>query len=574
MNLRSILTKIAATVVVVFTFLSCEDDFNTVGSEIIGGVNFEDDLYISNPIAYSKKFDRVQTNSLAYTRDGQVVFHSSLLGVYNDPIYGQSTYSILSQVQPNRFDPSFGDKAVLDSVVLNVPYISRVLERNAVDVVLTNQDGSTVTVAETATTYQLDSIYQAQPFKLSVFQSNYFLRDFDPSTTERQIYYSNDVEDNFGAEVEATPLYTNNSFVPSEKELILTVPDGPQDDNTARDRSRVTPRLRVTFSEQENKEIKDRFETLFLDKEGSIELSNASNFTNYFRGIYIKAEPVNNNGNLLYLNMREANITLHYTFERDDIANEDNDPTTDRILDQEELILSFTNNIVNSISTDLTPAIEEELRVENQDQVNGEDNLYLKGGEGSIAVIDVLNGNIINEAGVEENELEFLKRQNWLINDANLKFYINQDQVTSGETEPERIYIFNLETGQILADYNLDVSFQLGSTTDPVNSILNHLGRISRGSDDVGEFYRIRITQHIVDILEGTIDNAKLGVAVSQNVNSITSAVGDTSNANDEIIPTSSIVSHEGTVLYGNGLNAPEAKRLKLEIFYTESKNN
>jgi len=237
-------------------------------------------------------------------------------------------------------------------------------------------------------------------------------------------------------------------------------------------------------------------------------------------------------------------------------------------------MLTFAGNVISSIKSELNTNIDQELREENQDKVNGEENLYLKGGDGSIAVLDLFNRNIINENGEEENELDFLKRRNWLINDANLKFYINQDQVSAGESEPERIYVFNLQNGAVLADYNLDVSLQLANANSPINSISNHLGRINRGSDKAGEFYRIRITQHINNLLNGDIDNVQLGVAVSQNVNSITNVVGDTTSNTDEIIPTSSIISHEGTVLHGNAATVPDDKRLKLEIFYTESKNN
>jgi len=38
----------------------------------------------------------------------------------------------------------------------------------------------------------------------------------------------------------------------------------------------------------------------------------------------------------------------------------------------------------------------------------------------------------------------------------------------------------------------------------------------------------------------------------------------------DEFIPYTSILSHEGTILYGNKTSVPEDVRLKLEIFYTE----
>ncbi len=579
MKLMNILTKITTLLVVIFTFLSCDDDFNSVGSEIIGDVNFRDSLYTSVPVAYSKRFEKVQTNNLISGSQGnQLTFHANLLGVYNDPVYGKSVYSILSQLQPERFDPDFGDNAVLDSVVLSIPYLSTPIGTEQVEVAL---DDNTI-VTELATSYRLDSTYQSPPFRLSIYQSNYFLRDFDPSNTERQIYYSNDIETTFGAEVEDTLLYSDNTFVPSPKEFILIKPDGP-DNNEVRDRERISPRLRLVFFDDPNlpnendpgEKIRERFENLFLDKEGSIELSNASNFNNYFRGIYLKAEPINDLGNLLYINLREASITLHYSFDKIDGQDEDGDDDTEDIVrDQDDLELAFGNTIINGIETDLNLDIAEELKNENQDQLNGEENLYLKGGDGSIAVIDLFNGLVINENGEEESELDFLKRQNWLINDASLKFYINQDLITSGDVEPERIYIFNMETGGVLGDYRLDVSFQLDNASNPVNSILNHLGRITRDSDDVGEFYRIRITQHIIDLLNGDIDNIKLGVSVSQNVNITTNALGDTSVANDEIIPTSSIISHEGTILYGNLPSVPESKRLKLEIFYTESKDN
>ncbi len=557
MKLTNTLSKVIASGVIIFTFFSCDDDFNTVGSEIIGDVNFIDSKYISTPIAYSKKFERVQTSALPV----------NMLGVYNDPTYNaQSTYGILSQVLPNRFNPDFGDNAVLDSLVLNMPYFSTVTDQQQVDIVIGEE-----TITETATTYELDSIYGNSPIRLSIYKSNYFLRDFDPETSERQLYFSNDIEDNFAAEAEEILLYTDESFIPSASELILVQADG-SDNDTLPDRSRVTPRLRISFSD----EVKDLFTAQFLDKEDSPELSNPNNFRNYFRGIYFKAEQTDVDGNLVYFDMSEAQLTLHYSFDKTDVSDEDGDCSTDDIVrDEGTFELSFSNNIVNSISTTLDATIAEELRAENQDTIAGESNLYLKGGDGSYAVLDFFGTNILNENGEEENEYEFLKRQNWLINEANIKFYIDQDKVTSGDAEPERIFIFDIETGQVLADYRLDIEFGLANDTDPVNSILNHLGRISRDSDGRGEFYQLGVTQHIINVLNEDAENTKLGLSVSQNVNltNVGSAFTPT-DAEDENIPLSSIISNEGTILFGNGSTVPESKGLQLEIFYTESKDN
>ncbi|WP_108867653.1 DUF4270 domain-containing protein [Aquimarina aquimarini] len=554
MKLKNTFFKITTIVVVVSAFFSCNDDFNTVGSEVIGDINFKDDQYAAIPKAYSKRFERVRSNNLVKQVSGnQVSYHANMLGVYDDPVYGQSTYSVLSQVQLQQLNPNFGTNAVLDSVVFSMPYLSRATGTTQVQI-----DANTT---ETATTYSLDSVYGNQPIKLSLYKSNYFLRDFDPATDERQVYFSDDINTNFAAEVEKTLLYTNDSFVPSAKEVVLRV-ETASGDNTTTTRSRLTPRLRFKFSE----EIKTLFKTLFLDKQGSSELSNANNFRNYFRGIYVKAEPeIGGGGNLVYLNMRDAQITLHYSF---DVTNTSNSTTT---RDQGELVLGFSNTVINSIESNLNTVITDELKEENQDAVNGEESLYLKGGDGAYAIVDLFGGNITNEKGEEENELDFLKRQDWLVNEASLTFYIDKNKVTTGgDTEPERIYIFNAETGEPLIDYVIDGS---DSSEQPLLSRVNHLGPISRDSDKNGEFYKIQVTQHVINVLNGDTENVKLGVSVSQNINYITVVDNTpTIKTDNEIIPTSSIVSHEGTILYGNGAGVPESKRLKLDIFYTAAK--
>ncbi len=566
MKLVNALLKGACVVIVAFTFLSCDDDFNTVGSEVIGEVNFEDVKFSSTPVAYSKKFERVQTSGLP----------NNMLGVYDDPVYGRSAYNILSTVELSEYNKEYGDNAVLDSIVLSIPYFNSVVETNTIEDVNvgTDADGDALTSSFTTTTYALDSIYGSAPIKLSVYKSNYFLRSFDPDSDNPQIYYSDDME-SFGAELEETLLHEENNFVPSAKELVTKVITENEDDNgTTITYTRLSPRLRVKFSDT----TVELFKTLFLDKEGGQEFTNSNNFRNYFRGIYLKAETINGIGSLINFDMSGASITMHWSYDNEvtttedenlDEGETDGEETTEIVRVQDDLTLNFSGTIVNSITADLNAEIAEELAEENQDEVNGEENLYLKGGLGSYAVIDILNNTVINENGEEERELDYIRRQNWLINDARLTFYINQDKVTGGDSEPERIYIFNAENGSVMLDYSLD----LQDTTNPVASIADHLGRISRDSDENGEFYTIKLTQYIISLLEDDEEeNVRLGLAVSQNVNITSTLLGETPHNTDEIVPSASIVAHEGTVLYGNTEDVPESKRLMLDIFYTISK--
>ncbi len=572
MKLKNILIRTTAIVAIVFVAISCDNDFSSVGSEVIGGVNFNDNSYAAFPIAYSKTFEKVQTSNLP----------NNLLGVYNDPVYGSSTYSILAQVDPERFNPVYGKNPKLDSIVFDLPYFSRVTNSETDDNgVITN-------------TYVLDSIYRNDSIKLSFYQSNFFLRDFEASDSgERKIYYSDEIDENVQMSAEGVLLKEIPAFLPSSKEITLTTPDG-EDEDTNPDVQRLAPRLRFVLrpaegdgsSMQNDQELIDHFTALFLDKEGDAEFSNSNNFRNFFRGIYIKAESMldtPNDGNLVFFGIGDASITLNYSFDTDKMDEDDDGDTTEIIRDQGSLALNFANNIVNGIEKG-----NNFITIPEPDIENGDEDLFLKGGEGSYAVIDLFsryvevdsdgdfivdeNGNPIfienpSEEEKVKTELDFIKSRDWLINDASIKLYINQNKVEGGDTEPERIYIFNQETGQVLADYLSDL--QQG-----IPGILSHLERITRGSDDQGEFYKIRLTRHIINVLNEDINNAKLGIAVSQDVNIIANARGSTSAAStdEELIPFSSITSHEGTILYGNTENVPEAKRLKLDIFYTESK--
>ncbi|MDX1426579.1 MAG: DUF4270 family protein, partial [Salegentibacter mishustinae] len=113
MNLMRMMYKTATLLVVVFAFVACDDEYSTVGGEIIENPsNLE--LEEVEVTAYSKKINSVQTNNLG----------NHLLGVFNHPIYGQTTASILSQVSLPTNNPTFGVEPELDSVVLTIPYFS------------------------------------------------------------------------------------------------------------------------------------------------------------------------------------------------------------------------------------------------------------------------------------------------------------------------------------------------------------------------------------------------------------------------------------------------------------------
>lgn len=503
--------------------ISCDEDATNLGGSIIGGANFETAVYEdASVVSYGARTTRVQTNFL----------NNYQLGIYNDPIYGKTTSNLLTQVQLGQTDPDFGDEAEFVKVTMDIPYYS------IIDVT-SDEDND----------YVLDSVYGDSPIKISMYRSNYFLRDFDPDTgfEEPQKYYSDQ-----GPTFEAflgELIYEEMEFFPSDEAVVNN--EGEDDEET------VGPRWRVDLPI-------DYFTELILDREGSPELSSNGNFADFFRGIYFKVEALSDNGVLFYFDIAEASITIDYQYQAIDVADSDGDgDTTDPITLEDTYLLAFAGNIVNVFDSEFAPDIEAELA--DQDKVNGEEFLYLKGGEGAVAVIELFGPD--NDGDGEADELTLLKENNWLINEANLEVFIAQARVTGGDAEPERLFLYDMDNGRVLIDYELDNTF--ANTTAELKS--SHLGIVSRNASDNGVSYKLRLTTHISNILRRDSTNVRLGLAVAQEVLSTSFlTVEAPTDENVKYMPSGGIASPEGTIVFGNATTTNDDKRLKLTIYYTD----
>ncbi|MDB2494615.1 DUF4270 domain-containing protein [Flavobacteriaceae bacterium] len=544
MNTRTIMPKVAAILFFIISIVSCQEDFNTIGSDIIGDGSLLSQLdNTKTVVAYSRKLAPVQTN----------IIPVSQLGVFNDGTFGKSSISFLTQLQmetPNViFGDSIGHEITLDSVMLYIPYYNQ----------NTTEDG--------VTSYTLDSVYGASPINININESNYFLRDLDPNSNfqDAQLYYSNEAT-LFEANLLQNELATEiTDFIPSTEGYEIINRDTSTDGSTQIDTTIIAPGIRVALSN-------DYFQEKILGKEGAPELSNDNNFKDYFRGLYFKVTSDTEDGNLLIFNPELATITLYYNFLRADV-----DSSGDPVLDDDgnAVIDTIYNNYIvrfgginlNVFDNELSPDIA--AAIANPNTLEGDETLYLRGGDGIMTVINLF-GEDVDSNGIAD-ELEVLRDQEWIIDDARLKFYIDQNKVTGGNTEPERISIYNINNSTVLADYFLDPT----SSNLPEDAITNHLGKIERDTDNNGVSYTINLTHHISNLINKDSTNVALGLMTSQNVLLNGFQKLDTLlNPNQELptiktVQRSSVISHEGTVLYGNNtLN--EDKKLVLEIYYTE----
>lgn len=559
--------QILILVLLFASFIACDKDFTTLESDIINSsnaTNFEILNGSQDIIAYTDVLEPVQTNNLRL----------STLGYYND-VYGSTTSSFVTQLNAANYDPNFGVEdgnfVAMDSVVLTMPFYSTVTGI---------EDDETVI-------YEIDSVFPKadtySPIKLNIYESNYFIRDFNPNAdfNESQPYFSNKTasatETISASALEAQELImfgdqqtshlAGNIININQNGFVL---QEDNEDGESEVSQRVAPGLRIKLDTT-------YWRTKIINKEGTADLSSASNFAEYFRGLYFKAEAINNEGSFLILNpaSQNANITIYY--KRLTVSETDEADATE----QETYTLNFGQNRINFMDNNFS------LPLNDGDAINGDSRLYLKGGEGSVAKVKLFAGSDIDDDDsvdtpfevwknkfVETDENGDFSKSKRLVNEANLVFYVDQDIVDGNE--PHRLYLYDAKNNTPLIDYYLDGL----SNNFPEFSVINHLGPLQREETDPsrGVKYKLRITEHINNLLLRDSTNVELGVAVSLNVNleeSIAQLKEQTTDNADKALPVSSILTPRGTVLYGNNTNtADQAKKVSLEIYYTCLRGN
>ena len=142
------LKTLSLLLLMIISFVACEKDFSSLGTEVIGGTNFQTTSEKFDVITSNKRVDPVRSNGLPV----------NYLGIYNDPVYGTSSANFLSQLGSSTLNPTFGENVVLDSVVLTIPYFSTIDG--------TDEDGNVA--------YKLDSVFGSSLMKLTGFRNNYF----------------------------------------------------------------------------------------------------------------------------------------------------------------------------------------------------------------------------------------------------------------------------------------------------------------------------------------------------------------------------------------------------------------
>lgn len=597
---KSYLKQILLGLTALLLLASCDKDFNELGTDIVGDDHFGFLKYSNAGIkAYNQKLGPISSNNLPINP----------LGIYQNPVYGTTAANFVTQIELATLSPEFNnvnpdeydtDPTEIDSVILDIPYYHKIMDE--LD-------------ADDHRQYTLDSIYgpENSKFKLEVFRSNYYLRDLDPNQSlgERQLYYTD-----MDAQIDANkfPGRLNNSSNTRENEEFffdksahrLTVDENENGTIEESEETRKVPSMRLHL----NNAV---FTDLILNPANSGQLVNNSVFKNFFRGLYFKVTAGTGPapGQLAMLNFKGGKITIYYNEDKKGEDDEQGNPTFTRV--DKTLALNLTGNTVSLLDN----SAENGDYLATANSTSEASKLYLKGGEGAMAFIDLFGqadtykyvrktdgaGNFINDDegdplyiientpnGVSD-ELDDLRypfvdgsttdhstKERWMINDAQLTFFIDRGLMRSDQNalerpaEPNRIFLYDLTNRKALVDYSADVT---SNSVYPEFSKSIHGGIIEKEdiSGGRGIKYRIRITNHVRNLIMKDSTNVRLGLSVTQSISNIAFSKLKTANPNTEGAPSMSVLNPLGTILYGTNILPTDenyAKRLKLDIYYTK----
>jgi len=517
-KISSITKYIAVIVVFLISLIACEKDFKDIGIDLVDNNEFDTDILISNIIAFNLKVDSVRVDSLP----------QYVLGVNQSNLLGKTTASIATQISLPVSNITFGENPTIDSVILDIPYYNTLTGTQKVPDLSTEDETDSIVVP----VFELDSIIgnKDNSIIITVSELATFLNDLNPlDPTKRKRYYSNKTYALAGA-----PLFSGR-FTPDANDTVAYIKHrnlkGDVFEIDSIKRVDAIPSMKFALDE-------DFFANNFLNQSNSAIFSSSEEFSHFFRGLYITA--TGTDGSLITVPLSNGSVSIFYS--NDENVTDGNGATTVSRVAQVH-IFPLVGIAANKFEHDYSTATSNiQARLQNPDKINGEQKLYLQGASGSMILLDLFLNENLND----------IRSKNWLINEANIKLFVDKDE--SNSYLPNRLFLYNYDDNSHMVDL-----FSEGAAA--------YDGKLHYDDNGDPDYYRFRITAYISRILkkEGSFENSKLAVRAFSPFD-----IPSFLRLSDTIVKPFNW-NPKGVSLFGN--RELGNKKLSLEIFYTEPIN-
>ena len=602
MNL--IINKIFLILILIFSLFSCKTEFNQNGYELLSDNILTSSSFFAPVYFENKEISDIQTNNTTHYQLGN--FKHSFFGQFssqiisqltipNNPIFGRFSQDVEDSQSNDPFVIQENEK--INEVFLEIPFFVNnedsdgdgVIDQfdsdpndiysdsdldgvsdfdeslNLTDPlnVDTDSDGisdlddedNTVFYSTENSQYRVDSIYgnRLSNLNLKVNELTYYLSNLDPDNNfETSLKYFS--SDDFLSQGFFGKTLFDDQFQLDFNEIRLNYKtDDPKTDDideTKTIETRLTPRLRIPLDIE-------FFQSKIIDKEGSRNFSNQLDFSNYLRGIIVQITDSSDDIYLL-LNFSNALIRINYEFDRYNNNLTDSDLSDDFVYKDYNSFIIETNGITfNNFKKSTNNNIKD----------GDKSKIYLKGGLGHIAKIRLFESDLNKNSTL----LDSIRNNNWLINEANLVFYVDQEEILNWDNEElaDRIFLFDMDNSSVILDYDID------NSTQSLNNRNKYFygGILEYDDNGIPYRYKFRITEYLRELLKNDdFENSDLGLSLTSDILNKQFCSAILKNDSEKInVPVASVLNPMGTILVGTNPKIENLeKKLKLEIFYTD----
>jgi len=590
---------------------NCDKEFHSVGGELFSYQELKSNKLIAPVYTFQEKVNSVQADGLPLAQ----------LGLINHPTFGLTEASIVSQIQISsspvfgKINQSFEDEGSEDdytiipenekvtNVYLEIPFftnqndidqdglidskdsdpndpqsnsdddeLSDLVEFEAGlnplssdsdgDGILDHEDLDNSGYDSEDNLYEIDSLYGDvnSNFNIKVHELTYYLNDLDANNNfeTQKNYYSN--QDFFDEGFYGEELSDTNIKLNLEELVFYYLTDNPLTEDVDERNSvelRLSPRIRIPLSN-------DFFQRKIIEMEGNSVLESPSSFKlDGIRGLIIQTENFSSDLYML-LNFNSAQIRIEYEFDSYNNNGTEDDTDDDEIERLSSSIsIPFGGIRVNTIKNSFFN-VEIENRINESNDGEHTDRLFVKAGKYH-GLIRLFSKNSLNE----NTYLNELRNKNIIINEANLSFYIDNKFNGAYNLVAQRLYLYDLLSGQPLNDLSLDGSQDVSVTNGDKKTFG---GLLEYDASNKPYRYKFNITNHISNIIRKDSTNFDLGLVVSSDINDVFQKKALVNEYEFLNYPRASILNPLGAILIGS--NPPEVenedKKVQLEIIYTE----
>jgi Domain of unknown function (DUF4270) len=555
------LKKLFLSLFIVIFLSSCDRELNDIGSDVIGDDHFGMERVELDIKAFNQPIGPMNTTNLT----------NNPLGVYKNS-FGKTIAHFVTQVElssttSNIVNPA---TAVIENVYLEVPYSSR------------------QTVASTTDPrYELLNIYPKDveaptnnKFKLSVFENGYDLRV--TSLEGQEIFMDEKTKflpllrgtDAAGNSIQGGNKLNDDADVKENIEFTFSNKFAEDEDytsiaNPAPDKTKVAPKMKIRLNKNFFK--KKIFENTSV-------LANQDLFKNHFRGLYFQVEEIAGNNSMSILNFADSKIIIQYK-----------DEVTTGNFTKKQYVINVRG--ISASLQDFTPNLDDPnpnsyLNALNSDPLIEPQFLFQKSGaRGCMTVLG------INKSSQNFQDFLVKYKDKVIINDAFIEYYVDKSFHGTDENNnlnnPFRSIAYNIPYETTLLD------FQLDNTTVSSNRFLDKsiFGGILKDYS-----YKVRVTQHLINLIKGTdAKNVSIGIVGTNDINSfgasstifksrLKSEIGTLPTRQTQFqgllmeespeglhkiktIPAATSVLPVGAKIYGTA--STDAKKMKLVVYYT-----